>query len=70
MQERQRERISSQFLHLPSPDGPSGASVAVHVGAKSFESDMDTPRSAAALVHLLDDALEPVHDLEAALGAI
>jgi len=68
MQERQREWISSQFLHLPGPDSPSGAPIAVHVRVKSFEGDVDTPRSATALIYLREDALEPVHDLEAALG--
>ena len=67
MQERQRERIPSQSLHLPSPDSPSGASVAVHVGMQSFEGDVDAPWSAAALICLREDALEPLYDLEAAL---
>ena len=68
MQERQRERISSQSLHLPGPDSPSGTSVAVHVRVKFLEGDVDTPGNAAPLVCLPEDELELVCDLEAAFG--
>jgi hypothetical protein len=34
---------------------------------KSFEGDVDAPWSAAALICLREDALEPLYDLEAAL---
>jgi hypothetical protein len=43
MQERKRERIVPQSLHLPGPDSPTGASVAIHVRVKRFEGDVDTP---------------------------
>jgi hypothetical protein len=68
MQERQRERIVPQSLHVPGPDSSSGVSVAVHVRVKPFEGDVHVPGNAAALIYLHEDALAPVYDLEAAFG--
>ena len=68
MQERQRERIVPQSLHLPGPDSPSGASVAVHVGVKRFEGDVDTPWTAGGVISIAEDTLQSVNDIGAALG--
>src|SRR6266849_7726978 len=70
MQERQCEWITPQSLHLPGPDSPPSASVAVHIGMKSLKGDVDTPWSTGTLICLHEDALEPADDddMEAALG--
>ena len=68
MQERQRERIVPQSLHLPGPDSSSGASVAVHVGVKRFESDVDTPGTAGGVIRIAEDALKSADDIGASLG--
>ena len=57
MQERQCERIVPQSLHLPGPDSPPGASVAVKVRVKRFEGDVDTPRTAGGVIGITEDAL-------------
>jgi hypothetical protein len=68
MQEWQRERISSESLHLPSPDCSSGGSIAVYVRVKSFEGDVDIPGNTAALIYVREYALESRYDLGTAFG--
>jgi hypothetical protein len=68
MQERQRERIAPQPLHLPGPDSPSGTPVAIHVGMKRFEGDVDTPGTAGGVIRIAEDALKSADDIGASVG--